>query len=98
VVHGDDQDSNVLFDEHGAVTAVIDIAGYRTIRRMDDDELEHGAAVYGYERDRSIWLHEELPVHGNERLRVLADDATFVPFADRWAETRSRTTPTARLH
>ncbi len=129
VVHGDYQDSNVLFDEHGAVTAVIDwdkaeartaaeevlravhlsfrldparteafIAGYRTTHRLTDDDLEHGAVVYGYERDRSIWLHEELHVHGNERLRVLADDATFVPFADRWVETRSRPTPPPRLH
>jgi aminoglycoside phosphotransferase (APT) family kinase protein len=133
VVHGDYQDSNVLFDERGDVTAVIDwdkaetrtpaeevlravhlsfhlapattqafIAGYRTTRALTDDDLDGGAEIYGYERDRSIWLLEELHVNGNQRLQVLAEDATFVPFADQWAacrrETRSRTTPVPRLH
>ena len=120
VVHGDFQDTNVLFigDQ---VAAVVDwekaearmaveeilramhlsfdleprlcgafVAGYRSRCGLSIEELDVGARLYGFERDRSTWILEELHLRGNERVRSTVETMTdFVPFHERWADVRT---------
>lgn len=120
VVHGDSQDTNVLF-AGDRVAAVIDwdkaearmaveeilramhlsfdldaalcaafLTGYRSGCRLPIDQIDVGARVYGFERDRSTWILEELYLRGNERVRSMVETMTgFVPFHERWADVRT---------
>lgn len=63
------------------------LGGYRAVRVLDDDELDAGAARYGYERDRSLWLLTERFERGNPRAWVPAEP--FRPFTRTWAAFRS---------
>lgn len=62
------------------------VDGYRSARPMPPEELELGAQRYGFRRDRSVWLFDELYRQGNERLRPLINDRPFVAFEISWAE------------
>ena len=67
------------------------LAGYRAGRPITDEDLDLCAQRYGYHRDRSVWLFEELYLRGNERLRPLLNRRPFVPFADSWRAFRRET-------
>jgi Ser/Thr protein kinase RdoA (MazF antagonist) len=62
------------------------VAGYRSVLDLPDRELARAASSYGFRRDRSVWLFEDLYLHGNERLRPLINRRPFVPFETSWAE------------
>jgi homoserine kinase type II len=64
------------------------LAGYRTVRPVETDELDGAARRYGFRRDRSIWLFDELYRGGNERLRPLLNDRPFAPFEVSWEAVR----------
>lgn len=68
-------------------TAFLD--GYRSRRSLSNDQLDAAAARYGYERDRSIWLFDELYVQGNERVRPLVNERPFTPFNVSWSQLRA---------
>lgn len=66
------------------------VAGYRSRSRLSIVALEVGARMYGFERDRSTWILEELHLRGNERVRSTVETMIdFVPFHERWADVRS---------
>lgn len=64
--------------------------GYRSRRPLSDDQLDAAAARYGYERDRSVWLFDELYIQGNERVRPLVNERPFTPFEVSWSRVRAR--------
>ena len=64
------------------------VAGYRTVRTVEVDELDRAARRYAFHRDRSIWLLDELYRAGNERLRPLLNHRPFVPFEVSWESVR----------
>jgi Ser/Thr protein kinase RdoA (MazF antagonist) len=63
--------------------------GYRSGGTVILAELDAAALSYGYRRDRSVWLMDELYRQGNERLRPLLNTGPFVPFEASWAELRA---------
>ncbi|CAA9217086.1 MAG: hypothetical protein AVDCRST_MAG50-295 [uncultured Acidimicrobiales bacterium] len=63
--------------------------GYRRHRTMTTEDLDAAAVRYGYGRDRSIWLLDELYTSGNERLRRLVNRQPFLPFARSWDALRT---------
>lgn len=64
------------------------VAGYRTVRTAEADELDGAALRYGFRRDRSLWLLDELYRGGNERLRPLLNHRPFEPFEASWESVR----------
>ena len=64
------------------------VAGYRTQREVGADDLDRAARRYGFNRDRSIWLFDELFRGGNERLRPLLNHRPFLPFEASWEAVR----------
>jgi homoserine kinase type II len=64
------------------------VAGYRMQRAVDSADLDRAAQRYGFSRDRSIWLFDELFRGGNERLRPLLNHGPFLPFEASWAALR----------
>ena len=65
------------------------IDGYRSRRAVTTDDLDGAARSYGFQRDRSIWLFDELYRGGNERLRPLLNHDPFVPFEASWQAVRA---------
>lgn len=63
--------------------------GYRSRRPLTNDQLDAAAARCAYERDRSIWMFEELYIHGNERVRPLISERPFTPFEVSWSRVRA---------
>lgn len=66
------------------------VAGYRAQRSVEADELDAAARRYGFHRDRSTWLFDELYRRGNERLRPLLNRRPFVPFELSWEAIREQ--------
>ena len=60
------------------------LRGYRGQRPVTADELDAAAASYGFQRDRSLWLFDELYRQGNDRLRQLLNPDPFLPFEVIW--------------
>jgi aminoglycoside phosphotransferase (APT) family kinase protein len=74
--------------EPGRSGAFLD--GYRSDGTLTLAELDAAALSYGYRRDRSVWLMDELYRQGNERLRPLLNGGPFVPFEVSWAGLRDK--------
>jgi Ser/Thr protein kinase RdoA (MazF antagonist) len=67
------------------------LRGYGSERHFTAPELDAAAARYGFQRDRSLWLFDELYRQGNERLRQLLNPNPFVPFEAIWMTSLPRT-------
>jgi len=65
------------------------VDGYRSRRAASADDLDAAARRYGFHRDRSLWLFDELFRRGNERLRPLLNRGPFVPFEVSWDALRA---------
>lgn len=66
------------------------VAGYRTHASVTAKDLDAAARRYGFHRDRSLWLFDELYRGGNERLRPLLNHGNFVPFESSWDAVRAQ--------
>lgn len=64
------------------------VDGYRCVRGLSLDELDHSAANYGYDRVHSHWLYEGIYQRADDRLRVFLKPGPFVPMAGQWEALR----------
>lgn len=65
------------------------VAGYRCLRALSLDDLDHAAANWNYSRVHDHWVLEGIYLRGDDRLRIFLEPGPFVPFADRWRRLRS---------
>jgi homoserine kinase type II len=65
------------------------VSGYRRIRAVTASEIDAAAGRYGFARDRSVWLFDELYRGSNERLRPLINRSAFEPFSTVWERVRA---------
>jgi len=66
------------------------VDGYRSVRGLSFDVLDHSAANYGHQRVHSHWLYEGIYERADDRLRTFLKPGPFVPIADQWKALRSR--------
>jgi len=61
------------------------IAGYRTVKNIDDEELAGGARAWGCFADHHVWPAEERYRNGNPTAGRFIPKRPFEPFLDAWS-------------
>lgn len=64
------------------------VEGYRAVRPLPLDDLDHSANNWGFGRVHDHWLFEGVYLRGDDRLRVFLEPGPFIPFSDNWSRLR----------